>query len=137
MVDGLHALFRTTAKEINLTTVEPRLIGLGIHDVGLNLANGMECAVIDTGIHLHTAGINHRTEQRILLHHLTQQDRHTEQLQGGHTDELEIAGITDTLGHRHADAQSSIRARTATDSDGVERNGMIVSERQRFVDKCP
>ena len=66
---------------------------------------------------------------------MAQQHGHGEQLEGGHGDERQVAGVADALGHRHADAQAGVGAGTAAHGHRVEGNAVVVGEGEGLVDE--
>ena len=135
MIDGLHAFLGTASEEIDRTLVEPWPVGFGINNVGTHLTDRFQRTLVEAGIDLHATGINHRAQQATLRNQFTQQHRHTEQFQRRNADKLQVTGIADAFGHRHADTQPGVRAGAATDSDSIKRDGMVISKRQRLVHK--
>ena len=99
MSDGLHAFGSAVAKEVNGLLVQIVLVGLCCHHVSLHLAYRFQRTVVDTGIYFHSARINHRTEQGILLDQLSQQHGHTEQFQRRYSQQLQPSSIADALCH--------------------------------------
>ena len=141
MVDDTHALGSSVAEEVDIVAVEIAAIGVGINHVGSHGAHLAQRAVEDLCIHFHAPGINHRAEQRVVgqavewqLGHLAQQQRHSQQLQRGHREQLQVAPEAQPLGHRHADAQTCVGAGAAAHSHCIEGNGMAVGKRHGLVD---
>ena len=83
MIYCLHTLSSTVSEEIDRLLVEIFLVGLGSHDVSANLSHWLQGTIPKTCVNLHTAGIEHRTEQRLRLLscQFPKQDRHAHQFE--------------------------------------------------------
>ena len=134
MVDGVHALLGTIAEEIDRALVQPLLIGLGTYHVGTHLADDFQRTVVEGCIDLHATGVEHRTQQGVLLlYGFPEQDRNAHQFEGGHADELQVAAVADALSHRHTNAQTCIGTWATAHADGIEGDGVVVGKRQGLV----
>src|SRR3712207_8383619 len=95
--DNVHALLRTIAHEVNGALIKIFFIRSFIYDVGLYGPNLFERTVKELSVDLHSACIEHGTEQGIVVRNLLlQQYRDRYQLQSRHRYQFHIATITNT-----------------------------------------
>ena len=135
MIYLLHALGGTVSEEIYRSAVKILAVGVGRNDVGAHFPHCLQRPVIYGGVHLHAACVNHGTQQRALFHLLSEKHRNRKQLECRNREQLQITAVAHSLCHRHAYAQSCVRARTACHGNRIERYGMAVGKRQCLVDK--
>ena len=136
VADGFHALGGAVAKEVDRMLIEPRTVGVGVDHIGLDAAHRPQRTVVDGGVDLHAAGVEHRTEQGVVGQLLVaQQHGHGKQFEGGNGDERQVAGVADALGHRHANAQTGVGAGAAAHGHRVEGYAVVVGEGEGLVDK--
>src|SRR3712207_6918738 len=118
--DNVHALLRTIAHEVNGALIKIFFIRSFIYDVGLYGSNLFERTVKELSVDLHSACIEHRTEQGIVVRNLLlQQYRDRYQLQSRHRYQFHIATITHTFGHTCANKQARVRTGTRSEERRV------------------
>ena len=136
MIDDFHTLGCSVSEEIDSTTVEILLVGFCVHNVGLYRAHLAEGTVEDLRIHFHSAGVEHRHNERIFLGRmLAKEHGHSQQLECRHGDELCATAIAKALGHTHSYAKTRIRTRTATYCHSLERNIAGINVTDSLIDE--
>jgi hypothetical protein len=136
MANGVHTLLGTIAQEEHWPLFKPLPISIGIYDIGLNRSYWSQGTIEKGCVDLHATGIEHRTEQGIVGQFVAQQHWHAEQFQRWNGYQFQVATKTQTLGHRHTDAQTRIAAWAAAHGHCIERDGMAIGERHGLVDHC-
>ena len=97
--------------------------GNKVHIVVLNLENDVNTHLLDKRVHVHSLNVSR------------EKHRHTHHFESRNGNQREVTAIADTLGHRHADAQSGIRTGAATYRHSIEHHGMAIDKGQGLVNK--
>jgi uncharacterized protein (DUF488 family) len=61
--------------------------------------------------------------------------RYAKGFEGRNANKLDITAVANAFCHGDADAQTGVRTRTAADGYVIQRNGVVVDERQSLVDE--
>ena len=129
MDDLLTAFGSSISVEIDRGFIQKLQIGIFIDNIGGDRAFHVQCTVVDGSIYFHTAGIEHRTEQRIFRQIVIQQYGHTQHFERRKTDQGHIPSVTNAFRHRNTDPESGVRTRSATHRNCIQRYGMTINER--------
>ena len=104
VVDGLHAFGSSVTEEIYGMLIQILFIRISLNNIGLYRTDRAQGTVVYSCIHLHSAGIDHRTKQCILFDLLTKQNGNAQQFQGRNANQFDITTIANTFGHRSTDS---------------------------------
>jgi len=136
VVDGRHALCCAVAEEVDCSFVKVFLVGILVDDIGVDVADRLQRTVEDFGIHFHAAGVEHRNDEGVRLYLLVMKEyRYAKGFEGRNANKLDITAVANAFCHGDADAQTGVRTRTAADGYVIQRNGVVVDERQSLVDE--
>ena len=113
-----------------------------IDHLGRDLVLRTALRIEDLRINLHAAGIDHRAEQRTVPVGNRKNTRFVifagnlrQRVERSHGDQRLLQSVTQSLGERHADAQSRIGAGTFADRHGVQLVGRNARFAQKFIDE--
>ena len=94
--------------EINGRFVQKLQIGILIDNIGGDSTLHVQGTVVNGSVHFHTAGIEHRAEQRIFRQIVIQQHGHTQHFERRKTDQGYIPSVTNAFCHRNSNPQSCV-----------------------------
>ena len=135
MRDLFAAFVGPVSKEINRLLVQKLQVRVFVYNIGSYCTFHLKSAVINGCVYFHAAGVDHRTKQSVLGQVVIQQHRNSQYFQRRNTDQWDVTSVTNSFRHRNPDSKSGIRTRPTAHCDCIQRDGMTVYERQRFIYK--